>query len=98
MTGSWLIVKWVVHAICWLCVTLGLVVGFRRWPNHDRKDQRVFSLTLLAVMLPNLVRDFSHSVSVLRVSYIVEGSLAAGLVVASLIRLFGGRGLLKADS
>ena len=96
MSGSWLIVKWFAFAIFLVCVTLSLVVSIRLWPKVHGKTERILSLTVLTVLFPNLIRDFSDSMTALRVGYVVSGAAAIGLIVVALRRLFGSRGLLRA--
>jgi hypothetical protein len=97
MTGSWLIVKWGVVAMLLVSVGLSYVVSVKARIRVGSKTQRILGLTVLTVSMLNLVRGFSSSVVVLRVSYLVAGAAAIGLIVAASLRLFGSQVSLKAD-
>jgi len=89
--------KWVVISMLLVCVGLSFVVSVTARIMVGGKTQRILGLTVLTVSMLNLVRGFSSSVVVLRVSYLLAGAAAIGLIVAASLRLFGSQVSLKAD-
>jgi hypothetical protein len=86
VTGGWLVVKWIVLALCGLYFVLICVALVRLEGRLEKKATKASWLVLISIFLSGLAQDFLGTGIAVRAGWIVVGVAATSAMIV-VIRL-----------